>query len=63
MSRNIKISDKELRDINRLKNLIPAISPDLISVISLLEKLSIRCENEDDFTNIRKEFEDETRQP
>lgn len=63
MSRTIKISDKELRDINRLKKLIPAISPDLNSVISLLEKLSIRCENEDDFANIRKEFEDETRQP
>ena len=63
MSRTINISDEELTEINRLIKAIPALSPELNNARRILEKLSIRCENEDDFANIRKEFEDETRQP
>ena len=69
MSRTIKISDEELQSINILLEISEGGSnlkvKEALSYIDmtrgLLRKLSIRCENEDDFANIRKEFEDETR--
>ena len=69
MSRTIKISDEELKCIGLLIDIAnegkELTAKEALSYIdtsrTVFRKLSTRCENEDDFANIRKEFEDETR--